>query len=459
MPNIALDDIIRVNVSQATRPAVRQGYNVGLILGQSTRIPQSVRCVEFISPDEMLEYGFQTTDPEYLAAVKYFSQKAVPSKVVVGIMCPAAVTRTASGTVSGTGITACSVDADDFEEAVGNKNGTYVFTYTTVWSLNGKAIGDTTALGSAYGITVTGSAVSGDKVTVAYTSAATAETWPQAIAGALNVNSGWYGVYCCATYSSPTYTRLTADVHEAIAAYVDTIKGMYFFDDNADDDKGSATSDVFSTLKTAENERYCGIYSNTLFAGAAVMGYAMGANTGAVNSAYSMAYKPLNGVEVDDLTNSEINYLKGKGANYYIKRGGIYTTFEPGVAGYDSKWVDEIIGVDQLTRDLQIACMNVLTTVNKVPYTDAGVLQFIVACNEVCNESVATGFLTAGVWNGGSVLNVSNGDMLDAGYVVQAETVAAQSAETKAARVCPPLYVCAILAGAIHSVIIRLDVE
>ena len=406
----------------------------------------------------MLDYGFQVTDPEYLAAVKYFGQQMVPSKLVVGIMCPSNVSQTASATVSGGGITAASVDAEDFSAAVDDKKGTYEFAYTTVWSLNGKQIGNTAALTAAYGITVTGTAQSGSKISVAYTPAAVAETWAQAIAACKDVNNDWYGVYC-AYYDAVTPARMSAENHQSIATYVDTIKAMYFFDDGEDDDATTATTDIFSALMTDGLERYCGLYSATLYAGAAVMGYAMGANTGEPNSAYSMTYKPLNGVEPDDLSNTQIVNLKAKNANYYIKRGGLYTTFEPGVAGSEGRWVDEIIGVDQLTRDLQIACMNLLTSVPKVPYTDAGVLQFIVECNAVCDDAVRSGFLASGIWNGNDVLNLSHGDMLDAGYIVQAETVATQTAEAKASRVCPPLYVCAILAGAIHSVVIKLDVE
>lgn len=103
--------------------------------------------------------------------------------------------------------------------------------------------------------------------------------------------------------------------------------------------------------------------------------------------------------------------------------------------------------------------MDVLTSVPKVPYTDAGVLQFIVACNAVCNDAVRQGFLTPGKWIGGNVLNVNNGDTFETGYVVQAEAAQEQSATEKAARRCPPMYICAILAGAIHSVVIKLDVE
>jgi len=40
----------------------------------------------------------------------------------------------------------------------------------------------------------------------------------------------------------------------------------------------------------------------------------------------------------------------------------------------------------------------------------------------------------------------------------QAEPVADQSSANKALRICPPIYVCAILAGAIHSVVIKVFV-
>lgn len=455
MPNIALDDVISVEVSAAARPAVREGYNVGLIVGQSARIPQSARCVEFASLAEMEAYGFQATDAEYLAAIKYFGQAEVPLKLVVGIMCPANVTQTIpTPTVTGGGVTSPVVAATTFSAAVGDKNGVYVFAYNgTAWTLGGKVIGDASALSAAYGITYTGTPTAATSISVTYVSGATAETWVEAIADARNKNNDWYGVYVADD------DGLGSSDITAIAAYVETLTALFFFDDSSADDLTNGTTDVFSTLDVAGLRRWCGLYSSTQYAGAAVMGYAMGANTGSVNSAYTMAYKSLSGVDVDDLSVAQISNLKGKGANYYILRGGTYRTFEPGTAGYLKEWVDELIGIDQLTHDLQTACMDVLTSVGKVPYTDSGVLQFVVACNAVCDEAVRTGFLASGVWNGNTVLNLNRGDTLEGGYMVQVESVASQSAEQKANRVCPPVYVCAILAGAVHSVVIKVDVE
>lgn len=78
------------------------------------------------------------------------------------------VDPTATATVSGTGITAATVTASTFKTAVSNVTGTYVFTADvsvgTTWSLGGETVELVT-----YGISVTGTAEDGDKITVVFT--------------------------------------------------------------------------------------------------------------------------------------------------------------------------------------------------------------------------------------------------------------------------------------------------
>ena len=76
----------------------------------------------------------------------------------------AGVDSTAETTVSGTGITAASVTKSTFESQI-TTTGSYVFSYDGAdWKLSGN-----TVLLATYGIEVTGTVVSGDSVTVAYT--------------------------------------------------------------------------------------------------------------------------------------------------------------------------------------------------------------------------------------------------------------------------------------------------
>ena len=281
---------------------------------------------------------------------------------------------------------------------------------------------------------------------------ADSETWVQALTACADKNTDFYGVYCAGA-------SITANEHKAVADSLVGKRYSYFYDSKDANAISTSDSDVFSVMQLGGYDNVVGLYSETAYAGAALMGLALGMNTGAADSAYTLAYKALNGVAVSDLTNTQVENLEGKNGNCYIKRGTSYTILEKGVSA-SGKFFDEVIGLDQLAYDLQNACMDALVSANgKVPYTDAGALQFVLACNGVCDAAVRTGFIAPGVWKGNTVIALENGDTLESGYMCQTEPVVSQSAEAKLTRKAPPVYVCAILAGAIHSVVIRVDVE
>lgn len=278
----------------------------------------------------------------------------------------------------------------------------------------------------------------------------TYESWVDCITACRAANHEWYGVCVADT--------LTSAEIQAIGAYVETIIASFFYEDSTAADKTSATTDVFSAMKGLNYRRSFGIYSTSQFAAAAAMGLAMGMNDGTANSAGTMAYKKLTGIVTDDLSAAEVGFLQGKNANYYVTRGGTYDLLEKGVCA-DGSWYDEVLGLDQLAYEIQRNCMDILSTSRtKVPYTDAGVKQFVVAVNEACNGAVERGFLTPGIWRGAATLDLENGDALPAGYLTQAVSVNDRPLTEKQLRICPPIYVCAILAGAIHSVKIKVNV-
>lgn len=278
----------------------------------------------------------------------------------------------------------------------------------------------------------------------------TYETWPVAIQACRESNGTWYGLYVADTLTS-------ADI-QAIAAYVETINAAFFFEDSESDDITNATTDVFSVLKGLGYRRVFGLYSTSQYAGAAAMGVAMGHNDGTANSAFTMAYKTLVGIATDDLTPAQVAFLQDKHANYYVNRGGRYDVLETGVCS-NGTFFDELIGIDQMTNELQLGCMDVLAkSRTKVPYSDAGALQFVDACNVACRAAFDRGFLSPGQWDQPTLLNLENGDTLESGFFCQAEPVANQSAANRANRICPPIYVAVHLAGAIHSVAIVVHV-
>ncbi|MBR1821504.1 MAG: DUF3383 family protein [Clostridia bacterium] len=371
MSKLKIDDVVNVVVSSAGAATPRDGFNIGLIIGTSSHITVADRCKVYSSLESMIDDGFLTTDPEYLAATKYFSQDPAPQKVVIGV-----------------------------------KN---------------------SAEGSS-------------------------ETWVQAITACKQKNGQWYGVYVASA------TALSTADHQAIAAYVETIIAAYFFEDSAAADLTNGTSDVFAVLKAQSFKRTFGLYSTTKYAGAAALGFAMGANDGTAGSAYTMAYKTLAGVSPDDLSETDVENLKAKNANYYVTRGSSYIVLENGVTAA-GEWFDDVIGMDQLSNDIQIGCMDVLTTTRtKVPYTDAGAQQFVLACKDACENALTRGFLAPGIWEGNNVLNLETGDTLESGYMCQAEPVADQASSQRSLRICPPIYVCIRKSGAIQFATIKVFV-
>ena len=280
------------------------------------------------------------------------------------------------------------------------------------------------------------------------------ETALEAVTACRDADNEWYTFTVCGA--------TTADV-KAIATYIEsaTPSSAYFFTTADFDIPAGTAGNIFEFLKEKLYRRTLGQYcshSDTPDAVAAILGYAMGANNGTANSAYTLAYKREIGVTVENLTNTQVEKIKGNNGNIYINRGTYYNVFEQGWMA-DGTSFDELINLDKLANDIQLAVMDVLYSNPKVPQTDSGVTTIINAINKACDQSVKIGFIAPGVWNGPAVLNLQNGQTLPKGYLVQAEPIASQDQADRDARKSPPIYVATKLAGAIEFVTIRVDVN
>lgn len=277
------------------------------------------------------------------------------------------------------------------------------------------------------------------------------EDYLDAVTACRTKNSEWYAVSCCGATK--------ADIL-AVAAYIETAvpsSVLFYTTDDVADKAGSADG-VLKTLQSLSRRRSIGQYSTTADAVCSIMGYAMGANTGLANSAYTLAYKQEPGVPPEDLSLSDVSAIKGVNGNVYINRGNTYNLFEQGVMA-DGIPFDEIINLDVLANDIQLSVMDLLAGYTKVPQTEAGVALIISSITAPCRRAVSTGFIAPGVWNGPSILTLNTGDTLSDGFMILSEAVASQSIADRAARKAPPIYVLLKLAGAIENVIISVVVD
>lgn len=367
MATLPLSDIVNITVSTSASTTALKGFNVGLIIGKATAITPTVRTKEYTDTDSMIADGFVSTDPEYKAAVLYFSQNPRPNKVIIGRW-------------DGTG----------------------------------------------------------------------SETALAAVQACRAKNTEWYGFTVCGA----TKTEI-----QSIAQYADTtaIKSRYFYTTADSDTKAGTAGNIFATLKGLKYKAF-GLYSTTTDAAAAALGYAMGANTRLANSAYTLAYKTLVGVTVDDLTSTEVTTIKGNYGNVYISRGNTYSLLEDGILA-SGQYFDEVINTDMLVNDVQLGIIDLLNSVTKIPQTEDGVSQIVSKISDACEDSVDRGFLAPGIWNAASFKSVNTGDMLSKGYIILSDSISSQNQTDRANRLSPNIYVLCKLAGAIQHVNIQISVN
>jgi hypothetical protein len=344
---------------------------LGLIVGASSIISTDDRVKIYFNLDEMIDDGFDSSDPEYIAASLYFAQNPRPKKVAIGR-----------------------------------------------WN-NADPGG---------------------------------ETIESALSDCRTKNIDWYAFIIC---------RATKTNIIDAAGYTETaIPETTQFYTTADADVLAGTiGNVALTLKGLNYRRTLGQYCTlTLDAASAIMGYAMGANTGTANSSYTLAYKKEVGVTTENLTSNQVQALKNENCNIYVNRGNAYDLFEQGKMANGTSF-DEVIGLDMLVNDIRMSVMDLLASSRKIPQTEDGVSLIINAISTACDKAVNRQFLAPGVWNAPGILTLKTGDTLSQGYIILAESIASQSQEDREARISPPIYVAIKLAGAIEFVVIQVLVN
>lgn len=277
------------------------------------------------------------------------------------------------------------------------------------------------------------------------------ETAVQAITACRAANTDWYACYLCGAAKT--------DI-EAIAPYIESAEPLssHFYTTEDTDALAGTAGNVMLALQTAGYMRSIGQYSTYPDAAASIMGYAMGANSGLANTAYTLAYKQEVGVTPEVLTVTQLGIMKAQNGNYYVNRGNTKNVFQQGVMA-NGMHFDELINLDMLVNDIQLGIMDLLTSVAKVPQTEGGVTLLINAITGPCESALTRGFLAPGVWNAPSILNLNTGDSLVKGYAILSDSIANQSATDRANRIAPPIYVCLKLAGAIEFVNIQINVN
>lgn len=285
-----------------------------------------------------------------------------------------------------------------------------------------------------------------------------------AVGVAVSGETALAAVQACRMANSEWYAFQFCDIGDSnvpdVAAYVESAQPStsFFFTTESEDIYNNVSGNLFEELKGKSYRRTLGQYSTTPYAVTSIMGYAMGANTGTRNSAYTLAYKTEPGVTAEPLSNTRVENIKANYGNVYINRGEYYNVFEQGVT-FGNIPFDEIINLDKLANDIQLGIMDLLYQYPKIPQTEGGITQLVAAITEPLEQAVLIGFVAPGVWKGQDILNLEYGDYLPKGYLVQPDSLDDQAQADRENRIAPTIYVAIKLAGAIEHVIVQVDVN
>lgn len=480
---LPIDPVVNIVVNLSTVSAARKAFNLALLVGDvdTANVPDFAdsRFMTYDSLDSMLQAGFTTEDRLYKAASLIFGQAKTPPEVAIGNKKGYTVDVAGSNTytvitnavdkdtvvlgditlTAGTDFvvgTTSAVTATNIAKAF-NANGTFNTIYTASAKDSEITVTENTPNGgnTPGAMTTTGtiSVISGTPVD----STSRAETPVETFQNLRAINYEWYaGIYC---------DDLTnAELLECAAYFEACTPDSIFCYTTSNEADTKSDGGIFGEIKSLGYRRSFGQYSTSHpDAIAAIVGWAMGAmSTKTIGSAYSVAYKSEVGVQAENymqvFSTNMVNNIKNNYGNVYINRGTYYNVFEEGRMG-DGSWFDEIIYLDKYKNEMQLAIMDLLVNNNKIPQTEAGMTRIKNAIKVVCDEMGTIGFIKDGKWLGSDLLDLSYGDTLPGGYLIQSEAIADQSQSDRDARIAPPIYVSLKLAGAIHHVTVQVDVN
>lgn len=436
-----LDQIISVAISKNVQAPNQPGFGVPLILGQHTRFLNSDLFRTYTSLAGMIADGFITSDAEYLAASAMMSQNITVSKFLVGKrtapvvqVSTVAVNTLTSGhsyvlTVNNIAYTYVAGGADT-QQAVLAALLALLPTTAFTGAVTGTGAGALLTLTSATaGLAFS---LSGDALlTCATTTANHGASDDIAAIQALGGGDNWYALVLT--------SKTDADILNA-AKYIETQKKIYVCASSTAGIATSSTTDVLSVLKGLAYNRTMLIY-HTLAATQHPDAAWVGEELVKTPGSSTWKFKQLIGVTPDVFSSSVRSIIigapgtSGKNGNIYETVSGVNIT-EEGMA-VSGQFLDIQVGVDWIAANMQAQIFAVLSSANKVPYTDQGIAMVEAEMRSVIQKGIVNGL-------------VANSPA----PVFTIPTALSQSVADRANRNLPNMNFSCRLAGALHFVTI-----
>lgn len=454
-----IDHFVQVTVSKTSASVTQQGFGRPLWLGQvSTSIIPS-RFAVFSSPSELLTAGALVTDPVYLWAQTLQGQDFSPTDFAVGRRGPGtAQVETITIDTADVGVWpyvldgvtySYTADGDDTELTIAQGLMDLIAADDASLTANGNSVivpGGTlvsaeftsTAWVAGEGF-VLGTLVppgSGAVTIVATTANSAAESITTALEAVKAENDEWYGLNI--------ESRQDADILLANTWVASELKVLVVQSSDADI-LTTAGGDIGSQLGATSNKRTNLRYhfKPKQFQDAAMLGRALAAKLDEANGQITWYAKQLGVVFVNPLNTTQLTNLVTNNADTYVFTKGRGVTWTG--ASVQGEFMDVQTTLDWTQSRIGERIFAIIaTTPTKLPFSDAGIASV---------KAEALGLLREGVTNGHFL-----GDDPDFPRVSVPKSTDVSTADRNA-RILRNVLGEAIIQGAIHQVIVQVNVQ
>lgn len=484
MSQLSINDIVSVDVVMNPIAAAVRNFGSLLIVGSTPNVIDTTERIRSYSTMTEVTADFGGTAPEAIAAGLFFGQSPQPSQLYIGVFAQSAtagrlvggsLTLTQQALANFTAVTAGDLDisidgtpdtftAISFAAATNLNNVASILTSalegkaTVVWNANTSQFVVTSAtVGAASAVSFSTAPGSGVDIGPLFNFQAAGGG---RLAPGSAVETALAGVEACATNSGLWYGLQMAPVSViqdadrlAIAGFIEaeSPSRVYGITSNqASILDPSNTADIASLLLAGGfTHSYIQYSSTTPHATASFFGRAATVDFTGSNTTITMKFKQEPGVTAENLTETQAAALKAKNCNVYANYTNSTPIIQEGVMcnGY---FFDEIQGTDWLQNAAQIAVLDEMLDLPKIPQTDPGVNILVTALDSTGEQAVTNGLCAPGVWNGPPLGALQTGQTLAKGYYSYAPPVASQSQADRAARKAPAMQMAIKLAGAVH---------
>jgi len=432
-----LDRIVQVDISLNTTGVSKEGFSTLLIAG--THNVSTTRVITYTSVDAMIDDGFSSTDPLYLAAADAFSQTPRPKLVKIGRIAPLGLAVTVSKMVEGGTYKLSIVSGEmteDYSFTDTEGTGTGVLAGLAEAAAD-SALVDVEVSGTTLNITpktdVDVAVRPGTNLSLSTTSG---EDIATAMAAIVKDDNDFYGI----ALASRTQTDILA-----MAAWTETHRKLFgtSIAETGAYNNESTSDTMYQLMNNNYYRTFCFYHADaeTDFPECAVFARCFAINPGGE----TWANKKLAGVTTDPLTETQYLAITKKNGNTFEKFRNVSITQNGKVAA--GEWIDVIRFRDWLQEEMTVNIFNLMINRDKIPYTDAGIAMI---------EAQMRAALDLGVTRGGiAPLEYDSDGNENQSYVITVPLAADISANTKALRTLEDVSFTARLAGAIHAVTIQ----